>query len=116
VHLPPGADADQTGLVPSDVAVTPAFWPRVWGVDGSVLQTMHLSHWRTLKWGSSCPSFAVSKWQGVTTETSHAVVKLDLDVLGLQGPLRQCILRRVRFVCESSDCQVTLVLGVYHLL
>ncbi len=113
LHLPPGADADQTGLKPSDVAITPAFWPRVWGVDGTVLHNMHLTHWRTLKWGTSCPRFAVSEWQGVTTDTSHAVFKLDLYRLGLQGPLRMCILRRVRFVCESSNChhRVALVLA-----
>ncbi len=82
-----GVDADQTGLVPSDLAVTPAVWPRIWGVDALLLQTVHISRWRSLKWGTGCPSFAVSMWQGVTTDTSHAVVALSLSGLELQGPL-----------------------------
>ncbi len=112
MHLPPGVDADRTGLVPSDVAAIPAFWPRVWGVDGTVLHTMHLSRWRSLKWGASCPRFAVSEWQGVKTDASHAVVELGLGGLGLQGPLPKCILRRV--VRESRKCLHRLAFGLRY--
>jgi hypothetical protein len=69
-----------------------------------VLQTMHLSRWRSLKWGTSCLFFAMSGWQGVKTDASHAVVELKLGALRLQGPLRKCILRSGSFVCESSNC------------